>query len=230
MNKEALYDLYITQELSTVEIGKKIGTSSASVSRMLKSNGIPARTVSASRKTKKEASRIKEIYDAALLAKIGKTYCRLTIISGQGHNRHGQIIVKCRCACGNETISVLDSVVSGHSRSCGCYRRERTIEVSTRHSLSNSRLYSRWHGMIQRCENQKHKNYPDYGGRGIAVCSEWHDSAVFVKWALASGYEASLTIDRIDNNGNYEPTNCKWSDRSTQRKNQRKRTTKRKRV
>lgn len=75
----------------------------------------------------------------------------------------------------------------------------------------NRRLYGVWNTMIHRCEDPKREKYPAYGGRGIVVCEEWHDPNAFMDWAESSGYEYGLQLDRIDNDGNYEPSNCRWS-------------------
>jgi hypothetical protein len=79
--------------------------------------------------------------------------------------------------------------------------------------MSRSPLYKRWFKMLTRVENPKHKKYADYGGRGIKICTEWHDFMVFMTWAVASGFEASLEIDRKDTNGDYCPENCRWVTR-----------------
>ena len=90
-----------------------------------------------------------------------------------------------------------------------------------RHGMIHTRLYTTWHNMRCRCDNPRHKSYKDYGGRGITYCAEWHDFPPFMEWALSHGYNDSLTLDRIDTNGNYEPSNCKWSTQTEQCNNRR---------
>ena len=135
----------------------------------------------------------------------------------------------CKCDCGN-TISVLGQALKcGHTQSCGCLKEKGN---PTHGFAKKERLYSIWRGIKIRCLNKNHKAYKYYGERGICVCDEWKNSyLVFKKWALENGYQEiilqngnnKLTIDRIDNNGNYEPNNCRWVDMSVQNKNKRKR-------
>ena len=107
-------------------------------------------------------------------------------------------------------------------------RDEKIAEVSKKHGKSRkSRLYNVWVGMRQRCNDKNHKSYKNYGGRGIRVCEEWDDFESFEAWALDNGYDkdapyGECTLDRIDVNGNYEPSNCRWVDAATQARNKRK--------
>lgn len=123
----------------------------------------------------------------------------------------------CKCDCGNETIVLGDNLKKGNTQSCGCIHKE----VTTKHNLCNTRLYSIWHKMIDRCKNSNNTYYHCYGGRGIKVCDEWKEFKNFYIWAIKNGYTDNLSIDRINNNDNYKPTNCRWADNKTQSRNRR---------
>jgi hypothetical protein len=114
-------------------------------------------------------------------------------------------------------------VKGGHTKSCGCYNKRRTKEVNTKHGLKNTKLYNIWANIKDRILNSKHKQYNDYGGRGITICDEWLDVQNFYDWSMSNGYEENkgLSIDRIDNDGNYEPSNCRWTTSTIQTRNQR---------
>lgn len=116
--------------------------------------------------------------------------------------------------CEKEFKSSYQSIISGCTISCGCEKIRKNIDRMTTHNMHGSRLYRTWDSMIGRCNRMGGKHYDDYGGRGIVVCEEWHKFAEFMKWALNNGYTDKLEIDRINNDGNYEPDNCRFVTRS----------------
>lgn len=129
----------------------------------------------------------------------------------------------CKCECGTERIVLGKILRNGQSKSCGCWRNEKAKKDSTTHGMSHSRLYNIYSNMKDRCYNKKTSSYKRYGGRGIKICQEWLDDFEnFKNWALPNGYNDSLTIDRINNNGNYEPSNCRWITSKEQQSNTRR--------
>lgn len=124
-----------------------------------------------------------------------------------------------KCSCGNEFKTMTESVRVGKTVSCGCYNKQK----STIHGLRHHRIYKIWDGIKQRCFNKNNCNYFKYGEVGITICNEWREDFLnFYNWSLQNGYKDNLSIDRINNDGNYEPNNCRWTTRETQQRNQRK--------
>jgi hypothetical protein len=135
--------------------------------------------------------------------------------------RH-DVMYTCKCECGNIVDVLGIHLRSGHTKSCGCYREFTTKINKTTHGMTNTRLYYIWKNMKSRCFNPNNQDYLDYGGRGITVCQEWvNDFVNFMMWSLQHGYNDTLTIDRINVNGNYEPSNCRWATQKVQCNNTR---------
>lgn len=154
--------------------------------------------------------------------KVGEKYGRLTVLSCAGRNNDGRQMFLCKCECGKETTVIGKHLQSGNTKSCGCYKHDAGIKANTTHGLSKTNIYRIWASMKDRCTRNNCSAYPNYGGRGITVCQEWLDSfEVFYAWATENGYEEGLSIDRIDVNGNYEPSNCRWVTMEAQAHNKR---------
>lgn len=160
---------------------------------------------------------------------VGKKFGRLTVVE-YSHNtktygEEGTIkavthFYTCQCECGIKCIVRRGNLTSGHTVSCGCYHREQQVNTNTSHGLSYSRIFRIYAGMKQRCYNLKQAKYNQYGGRGIKICDEWlADFMNFYTWSMSNGYNDTLSIDRIDVNGNYEPSNCRWVNMKIQQQN-----------
>ena len=160
----------------------------------------------------------------------GRVFTRLKVQKHHGcitlkNGKHIQLW-ECECLCGNTVIVRAPSLKSGNTKSCGCLRADlgRTSEVmlKSKHNSTHTRLFRIWRGVKSRCYNPNVSEFKNYGGRGIKMYDEWIDDfESFQKWALQNGYAEDLTIDRVNNDGDYTPDNCRWTTAKVQQNNTR---------
>lgn len=171
-----------------------------------------------------------EIVVSAPVVSIGQKFERLRVVGPEFRLPDGKSnsrFVVAVCDCGHVGCYRSNKLMIGHVRSCGCLMRETSGKVNFKHGMARDvaakhPLYAVWASIIQRCENRNHEAWDDYGRRGISICVQWReDFESFFQWAISNGWNPGLEIDRRNNDGNYEPGNCRCADRSTQMNNTR---------
>lgn len=150
----------------------------------------------------------------------GQTFGRLTVIKSTGQSPGGNFLWECKCQCGKIKVILSASLRGGRTKSCGCYSSDLTIAKNKTHGLFGTPEYVSWAGMKYRCLTTSCKRYKDYGGRGIKVCERWLKFENFLE-DMGNKPSLDMGIERTDNDGNYEPSNCKWGTEEEQQNNKR---------
>lgn len=150
----------------------------------------------------------------------GIRFGKLVATSIYGQNKAKQYLWNCKCDCGNNSVAIGSNLIRGNTKACGCVKLTEIGDRTRKHGMVKSRIFKIWAGMRKRCMNPNCFAYKDYGGRGITICKRWDKFDLFYE-DMGKTYSDNLSLDRINPNGNYEPTNCRWATMKQQNNNRR---------
>ena len=154
----------------------------------------------------------------------GEKFGKLTVLKEEksiDHNGYKKRMVLCVCDCGNKKSVRLEYLRKQHTKSCGCLRGYELLKINKTHGKSKTKLHGVWASILSRCNNKNVRGYHNYGGRGIKICEEWLEFESFLNWSNNNGYKEGLSIERINNDGDYCPNNCEFTTKTAQANNKR---------